>query len=112
MLPEITGAVAVTAVVKQIRTSLLAPYVLNGELVSVTISIGAATYRADGAMYLEKALRYRTTTAAERAREVVSTGGNLRTLARRASRANSSRRQSLAVPLTRGGQWDADGHAR
>jgi diguanylate cyclase len=67
MLPEIDGRVSVAAVIEKIRSHLDASYVVDGNVIAVTASIGTAVYHAGGqdssdlikqadiAMYLAKA---------------------------------------------------------
>jgi diguanylate cyclase len=67
MLPEINGQESVASVTEKIRAHLAAPYVLDGNFITVTASIGTAVYcnsgqessdlikQADAAMYLAKA---------------------------------------------------------
>lgn len=69
MLPEIDAPAGVDSVVEKIRMRLLAPYCLEKGMVSITVSIGTAIYRADvqdctelieradTAMYREKTFR-------------------------------------------------------
>lgn len=68
MLPEIDGQETAEAVAEKIRSNLAAPYVLDGNAIAITASVGVAMYRgdeqhhsdlikqADIAMYLAKAL--------------------------------------------------------
>lgn len=67
MLPEIEGPEQAAAVAEKIRVQLAAPYLVDGQALAISASIGAAIYRADGqscrdllkqadlAMYLAKA---------------------------------------------------------
>jgi len=48
MLPEIDGAESAAAVAQKIHGHLAAPYVVDGQAITVTASIGAAVYPADG----------------------------------------------------------------
>jgi diguanylate cyclase (GGDEF)-like protein len=48
MLPQIDGKESVASVTEKIRAYLAAPYLLDGNVIEVTASIGTAFYRADG----------------------------------------------------------------
>jgi len=48
MLPEIDGQESVASVTEKIRAHLAASYVLEGNVINVTASIGTAVYRAGG----------------------------------------------------------------
>ncbi len=51
MLPEFDGGDTATAVTQKIRTTLDAPYTIEGEMVSLKASIGVAVYPDDGSTY-------------------------------------------------------------
>jgi len=67
MLPEINGQENAAAVTEKIRSHLARDYVVDGNVIAITASIGIAVYRdggqncsdlikqADNAMYLAKA---------------------------------------------------------
>ena len=67
MLPEVDGEQSTAVVEQKIRTRLAAPYLVNGAMITVTLSIGTAVYPVDAkdhydlikladiAMYGEKA---------------------------------------------------------
>jgi diguanylate cyclase (GGDEF)-like protein len=48
MLPEIEGQESVAAVADKIRAHLSVPFIVDGNIVAITASIGIAIYRADG----------------------------------------------------------------
>jgi len=47
MLPEIERQQSAAAVVHKIRAQLIAPYVIDGQVITLTVSVGAALYRGD-----------------------------------------------------------------
>lgn len=47
MLPEIEGRQSATAAVHKIHTQLAAPYVVEGQMITLTASVGTALYRGD-----------------------------------------------------------------
>jgi diguanylate cyclase (GGDEF)-like protein len=48
MLPEIEGQESLTSIIDKIRAHLAAPYVVDGNVMTVTASIGTAIYRSSG----------------------------------------------------------------
>lgn len=53
MLPEIDAKEVASAMVEKIRTHLAAPYVVNDQAMTVTVSIGMAVYRGDEQSYID-----------------------------------------------------------
>jgi diguanylate cyclase len=51
MLPEFDGSESVSTVAEKVHIHLAAPYAIGGEAISVTASIGTATYPDDGENY-------------------------------------------------------------
>lgn len=53
MLPDIDVPSSVASVANKIRTAMSAPYVVDGEVIAVTASVGVAVYPGDGHHYLD-----------------------------------------------------------